>query len=256
MPDALRELGCHHSQSVCRKDDDVLGRINDDDNDDDDDDDIERTINNNCRQLMFMDRPYKPMVMDVHYNCKSDVPSPFGLLEELFSDNPWRLLMCTIFLNRTQRKQVDSTLHEFLQRWPALEYVLTYAKEDESLSKIKETISPMGMTNKRAHGIVQFCKEFLSLLETKQDETGTPDRTVVTTSCGTCTGLHPVAYSLTRKELIGLHFCGDYAADGYQIFIQGDVMSPVKSNDHALLAYVHWKRSSSITKKQSSVQYR
>ena len=44
--------------------------------------------------------------------------SPFGLLEELFLDDPWKLLVSTICLNVTTRQQVDKVIHIYLQRWP------------------------------------------------------------------------------------------------------------------------------------------
>jgi methyl-CpG-binding domain protein 4 len=145
--------------------------------------------------------------------------SPFGLAEELFSKNPWQLLICTIFLNRTQRKMIDATLHQFLQRWPDPQSVLDYSTTDNTLQEMNEMVACLGMTNKRARGIVQFCKDFVLLVETRP------------------------LLSLTREEISQMYYCGDYAADVYQIFILGDVHSSVRSNDHALLAYVEYKLS-------------
>ena len=94
--------------------------------------------------------------------------SPLGLLEELFGDDPWRLLLSTIFLNRTQRVQVDVVMHSFLQEWPTAECVAA-----ANVNEISTVIAPMGIRNRRARGIVQFSKDYLELLRSKvnQEET-------------------------------------------------------------------------------------
>jgi hypothetical protein len=254
----------------------------------------------------------------------ADVTSPMGLLEELFSRQPWQLLLATIFLNRTQRKQVDYILYKFLQRWPTPESVLEYAagastritsnnsnddggsvcgENDASLEEMTTLVSPMGLTFRRVTGVVKFCKDYVSLLAIKekasQNKTEIEPFTATSesSSCSTC----PSAFSMTRDEVTRLFNCGDYAgtnrskhcfcmnlcclsnakdfldgllrlafclvyafvfysnqyhldrtnsldgpADAYQIFIQADVISPLRSRDHALLAYVDWKRSTII----------
>jgi 3-methyladenine DNA glycosylase/8-oxoguanine DNA glycosylase len=159
-----------------------------------------------------------------------DMSSPFGLMEELFTEDPWRLLICTIFLNRTQRKMIDRTLYRFLRRWPTATDVISYASEDESLRDLIDMVAPLGLTHKRARGIVRFCKEFVSLMEAKRAEDEQES-----TSIGKLV--------LDRDDVTNLFFCGNYAADAYQIFIRKDVHTPVRSDDHALLAYTDWKRS-------------
>ena len=44
--------------------------------------------------------------------------SPYGLIEELFWDRPWRLLVCCLLLNQTTRKQLDLVLVRFFERFP------------------------------------------------------------------------------------------------------------------------------------------
>ncbi|KAL3921768.1 MAG: hypothetical protein SGILL_002569 [Bacillariaceae sp.] len=147
-----------------------------------------------------------------------DASSPFGFIEEFFTENPWQLLISTIFLNRTQRKMIDEALPKS---------VLEYSSQDETLAEMNAIVAPLGMTYKRARGIVRFCKDFTALLQKK----------------GFMEETQPLAVSWTREEITDMFYCGDYAADAYQIFVLGDVHSAVKSNDHALLAYVDWKQS-------------
>jgi hypothetical protein len=125
--------------------------------------------------------------------------SPLGLLEELFCGDPWRLLISTIFLNRTSRVQVDVVLHHFLQQWPTA--LVTSKASPESIADV---VGSMGMREKRAHGIVRFSKDFLQLLETKAGSGGQQDR---------CR----IACSLSEKEILGLYYCGDYAYAAYKV---------------------------------------
>ncbi|KAG7362801.1 hypothetical protein IV203_026161 [Nitzschia inconspicua] len=184
------------------------------------------------QRRLFTHRKFKGIKRSFPQTGIEDTSSPFGLMEELFVEDPWRLLICTIFLNRTQRKMIDRTLHLFLQRWPTSGEVLCYSEKEDSLDEMIRMISPLGLTHKRARGMVRFCREFVALTKAKSEE---------------MPGLGPsVPYTLTRDEITSLFFCGDYAADAYQIFIQRDVLSPVISNDHALVAFVDWKRSQQV----------
>lgn len=147
--------------------------------------------------------------------------SPFGLLEELFRDDPWRLLLSTIMLNRTTRCQVDVVLYKFLQKWP---YATSAANADET--EMADVILPMGLRFRRAQGIIRFSREWLELLGRKATTLNKES------SCA--------AFSLTKEEVIGLYNCGDYAYDAYRIFIQGNVNAV--TTDHALQIYVDYHR--------------
>jgi endonuclease III len=212
--------------------------------------------------------------------------SPLGLLEELFVTKPWQLLLCTIFLNRTQRKQVDCILDPFLHRWPTPESLMIMAQPVDETdgtitndhnddyngntvnnpknndreavleTSIAELISPMGMTNRRARGILRFCKDYLSLLATKQKTVSNDNQLEEALSSSSPSAIEVVAaqyndhdeneFTFTRREICSLFYCGDYAADAYQLFIQQDFKSPILSRDHALLAYSYWKRSQRV----------
>lgn len=159
--------------------------------------------------------------------------SPLGLLEELFGDDPWRLLLSTIFLNRTQRVQVDVVMHSFLQQWPTAESVAA-ANVDE----ISTVIAPMGIRNRRARGIVQFSKDYLELLKSRVDqgETKKPSK--------------GASFHLSEDEIKRFYNCGQYVSDAYRIFIQRDWTT--NSTDHALEGYVEWKRALGSLKGTSS----
>jgi hypothetical protein len=107
-----------------------------------------------------------------------------------------------------------------------------YSNEQNLELSIAELVSPMGMTNRRARGIIQFCRDYLALLGGKRVHHH--DQSSLTEAA---------EFWFTRKEICSLFYCGEYAADAYQLFIKQDFSSPVLSKDHALVAYSYWKRS-------------
>jgi len=139
--------------------------------------------------------------------------SPLGLLEELFVNNPWRLLVSTICLNVTTRRQVDCVLHTFLEQWPTAE-----ATANADWEEISAVISPLGLGIKRAKGLVRFSAEYIEL----------------TKDCD--------EFCLSEAQVTGLFFCGMYSWSAYKIFIRGELPSgSVRVCDHALQSYVEYQ---------------
>lgn len=147
-----------------------------------------------------------------------DVTSPFGLLEELFHDDPWRLLISTIFLNRTSRVQVDMVLHAFFARWPSPESVV-----DAQWDDISKIIAPLGIRHRRARGLIRFSRDYLKKMS---KSAGGTQRCTNTT--------------MTREDVLSLFHCGEYAYDAYHIFIQRNISS--LAADHALQDYIEYQR--------------
>jgi methyl-CpG-binding domain protein 4 len=159
--------------------------------------------------------------------------SPLGLLEELYCDDPWKMLISTILLNRTRRNSVDRILYLFLQTWPTPK--ATMAADVEEISNV---ISSLGLQNTRAKGILRFCEDFLNLSAEKEEQR----RSFHSNTSAMEGSRKPVCFEMTRSEVENLHGCKTYAADAYMIFIQQDWMH-LKPEDYALRAYVQWKRS-------------
>ncbi len=167
----------------------------------------------------------------------SKVESPFGLIEELFPEDPWRVLVCTMLLNKTQRKQnLDSILYHLFLRWPTAESVVKDADLDEEEVHlfVFALVRRAGQGHRKARGLVQLSRDYLLLLESKRHQC------IETNQISPVKGIE---FELTRADVKQLFNCGDYAADAYQIFIRKDFDPPVVSNDQMLLAYVEWKRS-------------
>ncbi|GAX13738.1 methyl-CpG-binding domain protein 4 [Fistulifera solaris] len=131
--------------------------------------------------------------------------SPFGLLEELFVENPFQLLLSTILLNRTTRIQVDPVLYELLQHWPTPESLF-----QAELDSLIQVVRPLGMGYRRAMGLLQFARDYLTQDNSKY------------------------------QDVMELYYCGPYAQDAYRLFIQKN--ASIKPLDHALRAYARYQR--------------
>jgi len=161
---------------------------------------------------------------------KESVDSPLGLLEELFSD-PWRLLISTIFLNRTSRVQVDAVLYQFLIKWPT-----PAAAADAIVEEMALVIKPLGLRNRRARGIIRFSNEYLCLLKTKEQQF--QERVCCEGEKG---DVLSGACQLSKEDIFGLYNCGQYAYAAYQIFIKKELR--IDPQDHALNWYVEFQRA-------------
>ncbi|KAG9333810.1 hypothetical protein JZ751_010089, partial [Albula glossodonta] len=110
--------------------------------------------------------------------------SPFNLVQETLFHNPWKLLVATIFLNKTGGKIAIPLLWQFFDRYPSPEVT---SKSD--WGPIADLLKPMGLNELRAKTIVRFSDEYLS----KQ-----------------------------WRYPIELHGIGKYGNDSYRIFCVGE----------------------------------
>ena len=101
------------------------------------------------------------------------------LLQEVYKEDPWKMMVCCILLNLTKRQQVDIVREELFKRYPT-EYDMIEANEKE----LSELLKPLGLYNKRAKTLIKF-------------------------SWGWVNGFNDI------KELYGV---GQYARDSWDIF--------------------------------------
>lgn len=127
--------------------------------------------------------------------------SPFNLIQESLFHDPWKLLIATIFLNRTSGSKAIPVMWDFFKRYPNPEITRM-----ADWKPIAELLQSLGLHEKRAKIIIRFSEEFL-----------TKDWT------------YP-------KELYGI---GKYGDDSYRIFCLGD-WKDVTPNDHKLNFYHQW----------------
>ncbi|KAH3880373.1 hypothetical protein DPMN_004287 [Dreissena polymorpha] len=127
--------------------------------------------------------------------------SPFNLIQESLFHDPWKLLVGTIFLNRTTGSAAIPLLWRFFNKWSNPD---TARKGDPAA--MARLLQPLGLHEKRAHTIVRFSHEYL----TKDWQ-------------------YP-------RELYGI---GKYGDDSYRIFCRNE-WKQVQPQDHKLNLYHSW----------------
>ncbi|XP_009980744.1 PREDICTED: methyl-CpG-binding domain protein 4, partial [Tauraco erythrolophus] len=127
--------------------------------------------------------------------------SPFNLVQETLFHDPWKLLIATIFLNKTSGKAAIPVLWEFLKKYPSPE--ITRTADWKGMS---ELLRPLGLYELRAKTIIKFSDEYLSK---------------------------------RWKYPIELHGIGKYGNDSYRIFCVNE-WKEVQPQDHKLNMYHSW----------------
>ncbi|XP_077053363.1 uncharacterized protein mbd4 isoform X2 [Siphateles boraxobius] len=127
--------------------------------------------------------------------------SPFNLVQETLFHDPWKLLVASIFLNKTSGKMAIPMLWEFLQRYPSAD--VTRASDWRPVSRL---LKPLGLSTIRAKTLVRFSDEYLSK---------------------------------SWRYPIELHGIGKYGNDSYRIFCVEE-WREVTPDDHKLNEYHAW----------------
>lgn len=132
--------------------------------------------------------------------------SPYNLLQEIYREHPWRMLVCCILLNCTSRKQVDRVRDELFKRWPDAR-----AMGSANPEEVAEIIALLGFKNKRAKTLIWFSMQWESL------------------------------EWMEPEELYGI---GKYAQDSWEIFQKGNLN--VQPTDGVLNTYLEWAKNPAI----------
>ncbi|XP_023128897.2 methyl-CpG-binding domain protein 4 isoform X1 [Amphiprion ocellaris] len=127
--------------------------------------------------------------------------SPFNLVQETLFHDPWKLLVATVFLNKTSGKMAIPILWQFFERYPSAEVT-----READWKPISELMKPLGLYELRAKTLIRFSDEYL----TKQ-----------------------------WRYPIELHGIGKYGNDSYRIFCVGE-WRQVTPEDHKLNKYHAW----------------
>jgi methyl-CpG-binding domain protein 4 len=136
--------------------------------------------------------------------------SPYLLLQEIYHEHPWRMLVCCIFLNCTSRKQVDRVRDRFFELYPSPKEAV--AADPEEMASI---LAPLGFRNRRTQTLIRFSTSWL-----------TPGWS-------------------EPKELYGI---GKYGQDSWEIFQKDNL--EVESTDGVLNKYLDWARTQARTQIQ------
>ncbi|XP_051279890.1 methyl-CpG-binding domain protein 4 [Dicentrarchus labrax] len=127
--------------------------------------------------------------------------SPYHLVQETLFHDPWKLLVATIFLNKTSGKMAIPVLWQFFELYPSAEVT-----READWKPMSELMKPLGLYELRAKTLVRFSDEYL----TKQ-----------------------------WRYPIELHGIGKYGNDSYRIFCVGE-WRQVTPEDHMLNKYHAW----------------
>ncbi|KAJ8257500.1 hypothetical protein GJAV_G00186270 [Gymnothorax javanicus] len=127
--------------------------------------------------------------------------SPFNLIQETLFHDPWKLLIATIFLNKTTGKMAIPVLWKFFDSYPSPEVA-----SQSQWEPIAELLKSLGLNQLRAKTIVRFSDEYLNQ---------------------------------KWRYPIELHGIGKYGNDSYRIFCIGE-WRQVTPQDHMLNKYHAW----------------
>ena len=78
------------------------------------------------------------------------------LLQEIYKDDPWKMLVCCILLNLTHRRQVDKVRVKLFDRYPTPIH-MAFSDEEE----LSTMLTPLGFYNKRAITLKRMSLEYL-----------------------------------------------------------------------------------------------
>jgi methyl-CpG-binding domain protein 4 len=134
--------------------------------------------------------------------------SPFNLLQEIYQKDPWKILVCCMFLNQTTRKQTDGVREDFFEKYPS-----AYAAAKAVPEEMSQIIKTLGFYTRRANSIIRMSRDYIDIKWTKPSE---------------------------------LHGIGQYAEDSYNIFVNHDLT--VKPSDKILMKYMEWRLEYERTK--------
>jgi methyl-CpG-binding domain protein 4 len=120
------------------------------------------------------------------------------LLQEEYRDDPWKVLVVCILMNKTGGDQARPVAARLFEKYPDSE---SLASEDPE--KLHDLLRPLGFWKKRSSTLVRFSKEYA--LGDFEDP----------------------------SELYGI---GEYGADSYRIFVKGNLNT--FPNDKELKRYL------------------
>jgi methyl-CpG-binding domain protein 4 len=80
----------------------------------------------------------------------------FGLMQERLAHDPYRLLVATIFLNKTRGEQAMPVFYQLMERYPTIAEMASADVED-----VTDIIKRLGFQNQRARKIVHMSRTWL-----------------------------------------------------------------------------------------------
>ena len=79
------------------------------------------------------------------------------LLQEVYLNDPWKMLVCCMLLNLTNRKQVDTIREELFTKYPTPKDMMMAEHSD-----LVNIIKPLGLYNTRAQRLIKMSEGYVS----------------------------------------------------------------------------------------------
>lgn len=182
------------------------------------------------KRILHTRSPYFPKK---HREPTSCLPFPststetFGLMQEKLAHDPFRLIIATIFLNRTRGEQAMPVYYQLMERYPTVE-MLSIAEQADVVSMIHK----LGFQNQRARKCIALAKAWLERPPTKNKRY----RKIDYPKKGDGRDVGPnesVTDEDTRVgwEIAGLPGVGAYALDSWRIFCRDTLRGLQETGD-------------------------
>nr|CAB3266248.1 solute carrier family 35 member G1-like [Phallusia mammillata] len=84
--------------------------------------------------------------------------SPYNLVQETLFHDSWKLLVATIFLNKTAGSHAIPTLWDFLDQFSSAEVV-----SQSPITDMVDILEPLGLQNTRANLIQKFSIDYIAM---------------------------------------------------------------------------------------------
>ena len=78
------------------------------------------------------------------------------LLQEIYQTDGWKMLVCCMLLNLTNRKQVDTVIDELFGRYPTPEDMMNAEHSD-----VVDIVQPLGLYNTRAERLIKMSEGYV-----------------------------------------------------------------------------------------------
>ena len=78
------------------------------------------------------------------------------LLQEIYQTDGWKMLVCCMLLNLTNRKQVDTVIDELFGRYPTPEDMMNAEHSD-----VVDIVQPLGLYNTRAERLRKMSEGYV-----------------------------------------------------------------------------------------------
>lgn len=79
------------------------------------------------------------------------------LLQEIYQTDGWKMLVCCMLLNLTNRKQVDTVIDELFDKYPTPEDMMNAEHSD-----VVDIIQPLGLYNTRAERLIRMSEGYVN----------------------------------------------------------------------------------------------